>query len=118
MDKPDYIYDYKKKIGDNIRKYRKEKGLSQEALAKRAGITAQTLSCIETGYNNPSFHVLIKLVHTLEIPMAYIFTFDEDIYSIKDKELQFLACKAFDNLDYKQRKIAFKLIDCFKQELD
>ena len=44
MDKPDYIYDYKKKIGDNIRKYRKEKGLSQEALAKKAGITAQTLS--------------------------------------------------------------------------
>lgn len=108
------ITDYKKRIGANIKKYRKLSGLSQDVLAKKSGITAQTLSCIETGVNNPSFNVLIKIVNSLNIPMAYIFTFDEKIYRIEDKELKFLASEAFRDLDYEKRQIAFKLIECFK----
>ena len=37
---------YKRKIGENIAKYRKAKGLSQKEFAKSIGINAQTLSCI------------------------------------------------------------------------
>lgn len=110
----DFVNEYKKKIGVNIKKYRKAAGLSQDALARKSGITPQTLSCIETGVNNPSFNVLIKIIHTLNIPMAYIFTFDEEIYNINDKELKFLASEAFRELDYEKRQIAFKLIECFK----
>jgi transcriptional regulator with XRE-family HTH domain len=118
MNEMDYIADYKRKIGENVRKYRKAQGLSQDYLARKAGITGQTLSCIETGVNNPSFNVLIKIIHTLNIPMAYIFTFDEEIYEIKDKELKYLVYDAFKDLDYKDRKIAFKLINCFKEEIN
>ena len=114
MNNADYICEYKKKIGANIKKYRKSAGLSQEILAKQAEITPQTLSCIETGVNNPSFNVLIKIIHTLNIPIAYIFTFDEEIYNIEDKELKFLASEAFRELGYEKRQIAFKLIECFK----
>lgn len=46
--------------------------------------------------------------------MAYIFTFDEEIYNIEDKELKFLASEAFRELGYEKRQIAFKLIECFK----
>lgn len=109
-----FITEYKKRIGTNIKKYRKAAGLSQDVLAKKSGITPQTLSCIETGVNNPSFNVLIKIIHTLNIPMAYIFTFDEEIYNIEDKELKYLASQAFRELDYEKRQIAFKLIECFK----
>ncbi len=109
---------YKKKIGLNIAKYRKIKKLSQKQLATSAGISPQTLSCIEIGINNPSFNVLIKIAHTLEIPMAYLFTFDEKIYNIDDKELLFLAVEAFKNINYSNRKIAFKLINCFKKEIN
>lgn len=114
MDSEDYLTEYKKRIGANIKKYRKLSGLSQDVLAKKSGITPQTLSCIETGVNNPSFNVLIKIVNSLNIPMAYIYTFDEKIYKIEDKELIFLASEAFRDLDYDKRQIAFKLIECFK----
>lgn len=105
---------YKVEIGKNIRKYRTEKGLSQERLAKLAEIAAQTLSGVETGATNASFNLMIRIVHVLEIPLAYIFTFDENIYSIADKELLYLATKAFKDLNFRERKIAFKLIDTFK----
>lgn len=117
MDEFDYIKYYKKKIGENISKYRKIKGISQKVLAQQSGITAQTLSCIETGINNPSFNVMIKISQALDIPIAYIFTFDEAIYSIEDKELKFLVGEAFKELDYEKRQIAFKLIKCFKNEI-
>lgn len=117
MDTDSLLTIYKKKIGVNIAKYRKFKNLSQKELSNYAGITPQTLSCIETGINNPSFNVMIKISHALEIPLAYIFTFDDEIYSIKDKELLFLAAEAFKNLSYSDRKTAFKLIDCFKAEI-
>ena len=104
------VSDYKKKIGANIAKYRKAKGLTQKELAHFAGITSQTLSCIEIGINNPSFNVMIKIAIALEIPLSYIFTCDEKTYDIQDKQLLFLAFDAFNDLDYKDREIAFKLV--------
>ena len=110
------VSDYKKKIGANIAKYRKAKNFTQKELANLAGIASQTLSCIEIGINNPSFNVMIKIAIALEIPLSYIFTFDENIYDIQDKQLLFLASEAFKDLDYKDREIAFKLVQCFKNE--
>lgn len=110
------VIKYKKKIGENIAKYRKLKKLSQKELSKFAGITPQTLSCIETGVNNPSFNVMIKISQALDIPLAYIFTFDDTIFNIEDKELLFLATESFKDLNYSQRKIVFRLIECFKEE--
>lgn len=118
MDNIDSIKKYKIKIGQNIAKYRKLKNLSQKELAAFAGINRQTLSCIETGINNPSFNVMIKIAQALDVPLAYMFTFDDSIYNIQDKELLFLASEAFKDLSYQQRKIAFNLIQCFKEQLD
>lgn len=114
----DSIKRYKLKIGQNISKYRKLKNLSQKELASFAGINRQSLSCIETGINNPSFNVMIKIAQALKVPLAYLFTFDDDIYNIEDKELLFLASEAFKDLNYEQRKIAFKLIQCFKEQIE
>lgn len=112
----DIIEDYKKKIGANITKYRKSRNISQKQLADKIGIAPQTLCCIETGINNPSFNVMILIADALELPLAYFFTFDEKTYDINDKELLFLASEAFSELDYDKRKTAFKLIKCFKEE--
>ncbi len=111
------IKEYKLKIGQNIAKYRKLRNLSQKELATVAGINRQTLSCIETGINNPSFNVMIKIAQALDVPLAYMFTFDENIYNTEDKELIFLATEAFKGLSYKQRTIAFNLIECLKTSM-
>lgn len=56
-------------IGACIRFYREKEGLSQDALATRAGISYQYLSGIETGRENFTIGVLEALCWALNIPM-------------------------------------------------
>jgi len=55
------------KIGETIRKLRKEKKLTQEQLAKRVGITRQTLSKLENGdIHKVSLQVFIKILNVFD----------------------------------------------------
>lgn len=55
-------------IGANVRKFRKKKGISQEKLARRADISLNTLTKIESGFaKKPTIQTVIKLAKALEI---------------------------------------------------
>jgi len=55
------------KIGEKIKALRKEKGLTQEALASNCGITRQTLSKLEKGnIDKLSLQLFIKILEALE----------------------------------------------------
>jgi len=55
-------------ITKTLRKLRKEKGLSQEKLAKLADVANNTIIKIETGKNqNPTLDTLKKIAKALEI---------------------------------------------------
>lgn len=54
-------------IGDNIRKYRKIRNLTQKELGETIGISNTYLSDIETGRTNPSIKTLKKIAKGLEI---------------------------------------------------
>ncbi|MBO7293718.1 MAG: helix-turn-helix transcriptional regulator [Clostridia bacterium] len=55
------------KIGERIRKFRKAKGLSQELLAEKVGISVTHMSHIETGNTKLSLPVLVDLARHLEV---------------------------------------------------
>lgn len=57
-------------INDNIRKYRKEKGLSQEEMAVRLHVVRQTVSKWENGLSVPDAEVLIKIAQLLDVPVS------------------------------------------------
>lgn len=67
-------------IGACVRFYREKDGLSQDALATKAGISYQYLSGIETGRENFSIGVLEALCSALDVPLrTFIPTaFDND----------------------------------------
>jgi len=55
-------------IGDNIKKFRKKKGLSQDNLARAAGIPYTTLIKIESSVvKNPSVQNVAKIAKALEV---------------------------------------------------
>lgn len=58
----------RKRVGANVRKYRKAMGLSQEALALEAGLHRTYVSGVERGIRNPTVVILEKLADTLLIP--------------------------------------------------
>lgn len=53
-------------FGEVLRAVRKEKRLSQEELALRAGIERNFVSLIERGINQPTVRVLFKLAGALD----------------------------------------------------
>jgi transcriptional regulator with XRE-family HTH domain len=54
-------------VGANVRRLRKERGLSQEALAGEAGLAMRHLGRIERGEGNPTVAVLAKLAEALGV---------------------------------------------------
>lgn len=56
-------------FGDNLKKIRKEKGLSQEALAEKLNVVRQTISKWEKGLSIPDGDILIKISQLLEVPV-------------------------------------------------
>jgi transcriptional regulator with XRE-family HTH domain len=63
MNTPDSFY---KKIGENIRAKRRERGLSQEGLAKAVGLKRPSMSNIEKGRQNILLHTFCDIADTLD----------------------------------------------------
>ena len=61
-----------KKIGQRIKKMRKEIGMSQQDLAKRFGMLRPTISQMENGERKVSAEELIKLSDILNISVQYL----------------------------------------------
>ena len=64
-----------KQLGKNIAKYRKEKKLSQDALADILDISREHLAKIETSKRGISIHLLFALCDALEIKPSQLFNF-------------------------------------------
>lgn len=54
-------------IGENIRKYRKLKNLSQEQLSELVDVTTDYISLIELSKRTPSLKKLYKIAEILEV---------------------------------------------------
>jgi len=55
-------------IGNNLRRLRKKKGLSQEKLARLADISLNALTKIESGFaQKPTIQTVVKLSRALEV---------------------------------------------------
>ena len=61
-----------KKFGDNVAKYRKEKGMTQLDLAFASRLTLSYISKIESGKMNPSLVWIVSLARALDITVVKI----------------------------------------------
>jgi transcriptional regulator with XRE-family HTH domain len=53
------------KISGRVRRWREEKGITQQELATRSGLAISTIHKVETGQMIPSISVLLKVAHGL-----------------------------------------------------
>lgn len=60
-------------VGENIKKYRKLRGVSQEKLSELVSISTSAMSCIERGKSYPEPETLGKIVNVLNIELNKIF---------------------------------------------
>ena len=62
--------DVRKRVGLNVRKFRKERDLSQEALAFESGLHRTYISGVERGIRNPTVLVLEEIAAALKVPTS------------------------------------------------
>jgi transcriptional regulator with XRE-family HTH domain len=60
------------KLGQNIKKLRLEKGISQEELALQAGLHRNYIGAVERGENNISVLKLVKITKVLGVQAGLI----------------------------------------------
>lgn len=65
----------KKRFGEHLRRLRRERGLTQEELADRAGMHFTYIGQIERGVRNPSLVNLYKLTKALCITAGQLLPF-------------------------------------------
>lgn len=66
-------------VGNRIRALRKQRGLSQEKLALKAGIDRTYLAGIETEKRNATLLSLEKVAIALDISMRDFFDFEKEV---------------------------------------
>lgn len=59
---------------NTIRQRRKELGLSQEELAKRCGVSRQTVNAIENNRYDPTLALAFRLARELQVTVDLLFT--------------------------------------------
>ena len=80
-DIPDFG-DYSQRLSYRLRDLRRERGLSQEAVAHRAGIALYTYQKFEKGESkpgtpmNPTYHTLLALAWVFDLPVAELLDLD------------------------------------------
>lgn len=62
---------------NDVYKYRKSMKLTQEDLAKRVGVTRQTIISIEQGKYIASLPLALKIARVFQVPVESIFMIEE-----------------------------------------
>lgn len=65
-------------VGARLRSIRMQRGLSQRALAKQAGVTNSSISLIEANEVNPSVGVLKRILDGIPISLSDFFSFEPE----------------------------------------
>lgn len=100
-------------LGNAVRAARKDKHLSQEALAERIGVCKRTIIDIENSVGNPKFEILYPLVRELNLPLTQVF-YPEIMENIKFKEL---LLQEVDNCTEYEIKIILSVVKGLKYTL-
>ena len=61
---------------NNVRRLRKEKGLTQEQMAELIGVSRQTINAIEKEKFDPSLPNAFKIAKVFDLPIEAFFFYD------------------------------------------
>jgi transcriptional regulator with XRE-family HTH domain len=84
-------------IGETIRNYRLQKGMSQGDIEKRTGLLRCYLSRVENGHTIPSLDTLSKIAGAMELPLSQFFSEAghtngaKGLPQLSDDEVRFLS---------------------------
>ena len=97
-------------IGNKILSLRKERGWSQQQLAKKIGTSGPIVGRYERGEMTPSVEVAKKLADTFGITLDYLVDDAGRVTDLKDKAM-LERLKEIEGLDQEEKKTVVHVID-------
>ncbi len=94
-------------IGEKIKQLRKNKKLTQKALAKESGIAEITIRQYEAGMYSPKMEQLKKLCQALQVPIGELLTdgqLDMRRLDVANRGLQSILESVYDTVDFDWHK--------------
>lgn len=68
------------KFGNQVRRFRREHGWSQEELADRCALDRTYISGIERGVRNPTLEIIIGICLALRVAPSILFDWDGEVF--------------------------------------
>ena len=105
-------------IGETIRNFRLQKGMSQGDIEKRTGLLRCYLSRVENGHTIPSLDTLAKIATAMELPLANFFADTNgdnhtgNLPTLSEEEVRFLSQirRYSSNLNESDRKLVLAMV--------
>lgn len=97
-------------IGKYLRKYRREKGLSQETLAEMTNLSSNYIGMLERGQKVPSLETFIELINALGISADMLLC---DVVSTGFHVKSTLLTDKLEKLSPTDRSRIFEIIEVF-----
>ena len=93
-------------IGENIRKYRKAKNMTQEEMAKRLGVTPPAVNKWENGVSYPDITLLAPVARLLDISLDTLLSFQGEL---TQEEMKNIIAEVDDKLKFGSYEESFKM---------
>ena len=104
---------------ENIKAIRKSKGLSQENVAEKLGVSRQTISKWEQGLSVPDADMLISLSEAFETPVSTLLgepvtaAKADDLKAVSEK-LEIINLQLAQGKELRRKQLAACLLDCVR----
>ena len=101
-------------LGERMRELRRNKGLTQSALAEKTGLSSQYICLIESGKKKASLNSLLSISNALDITLdEFMYGNDKQISNEYEREISEL----FFDCSYYERKILYDILKSAKKAL-
>ena len=95
-------------IGETIRKYRKEKSMTQEEMAKRLGVTPPAVNKWENGNSYPDIMLLAPIARLLDISVDALLSFQGELTDEEIRQIIRESDEKFKNSTYEEAFVFIK----------
>jgi transcriptional regulator with XRE-family HTH domain len=100
-------------VGEQIKRIRTSKGLSQKEVIMEAGLDKAQYSRIENGKTDPSVSTVAKIAKALGISLADLFALD-DLNEVQSHDKTLMEkVSLMEELDEKEKDTIYNMLDAF-----
>lgn len=108
---------------NNLRSLRTARGLSQQALAKKLGVSQQSIHKYENHITEPDFHMLKSMADFFDVSIDYLIGYSScahKVETVRDTDLneeELLVLQKYRSLASSSKKLLQQLMDEWLQNL-